>query len=109
MLSRSLPLALEVTGDHDNEESCDGRSGNELETGITGYDVGIDERPCEEGFFASLCLSISGKTEVMRELNKAGPCPLSNASRPSRPLGTLVQWERSVHRQRRAEMAFCIS
>jgi hypothetical protein len=62
------PPALEVTGDLDKGESRDERSGNDLGTGLTGCDGGIDERPHEEGGFASLSPPISGKTEVKREL-----------------------------------------
>jgi hypothetical protein len=37
------PHALEVTGQLDELESCDGISGNDLGTGPTGCDVEIDE------------------------------------------------------------------
>jgi hypothetical protein len=37
--------------------------------GLTGWGGGIDERPREEGFFASLSPPIFGKTEVTRELD----------------------------------------
>jgi hypothetical protein len=47
-LSQSTLPAFEVTGDLDTEENRDGRSGNELTTGLTGCDGGIDERPREE-------------------------------------------------------------
>jgi hypothetical protein len=40
-----------VTGDLDEEESHDGRSGNDLGTELVRCDGGIDERPGEEGFF----------------------------------------------------------
>jgi hypothetical protein len=56
-----------VTGNFDKEESREGRSGNDLETWLTGYDGGIDTRPHEEGLVASLSPLISGKTEVTRE------------------------------------------
>jgi hypothetical protein len=58
-----------VTGDLDKEESRGGRSGYDLGAGHTGCDGGIDERPREEGFFASLSPPFSGKTEVARELD----------------------------------------
>jgi hypothetical protein len=57
-----------VTGDLDKEESRDGRSGYDLGAGLTGCDGGVDGRPREEDFFASLSPPFSGKTEVMREL-----------------------------------------
>jgi hypothetical protein len=47
----------------------------------------------QEGFFASLSLPFSGKTEVMWELDKVGPSTFSKADRP-RPVGTPVRWER---------------
>jgi hypothetical protein len=51
-LYRSPPLpSLEVTGDLDKEESRDMMSDNDLGTGLTGCDGGIDERPREEGLF----------------------------------------------------------
>jgi hypothetical protein len=43
-----------MTWDLDKEESRDGRSGYDLRRGLTGCDGGIDERQCEDGFFASL-------------------------------------------------------
>jgi hypothetical protein len=58
-----------VTGDLDNEESSDGKSGNDLWRELTGCDGGIDERPRENLFLASLSPPISGKTEVTRELD----------------------------------------
>jgi hypothetical protein len=58
-----------VTGDIDYEESPDGRSGYGFGARLTGCDGGIDERPCEEGFSASLSPPFSGKTKVPRELN----------------------------------------
>jgi hypothetical protein len=58
-----------VTGGLDKEESSDGRSGYDLGAGLAGYDGGIDERPREEGFFASLSPPFSGKTEVTRNLD----------------------------------------
>jgi hypothetical protein len=58
-----------LTGDLDKEESRAGRSGNDLGAGFTGCGGGIDERPREEGFFASLSPPIFGKTEVTRELD----------------------------------------
>jgi hypothetical protein len=67
-VSLSPPPALEVTGDLDKEASRAGRSGNDLGAGFTGCG-GIDERPREEGFFASLSPPIFGKTEVARELD----------------------------------------
>jgi hypothetical protein len=67
-LADSAPLpSLEVTGNLGKEESRDGRSGNDLEIGLTGYDGGIDKRPHDEGFVASLSPLISGKTQVTRE------------------------------------------
>jgi hypothetical protein len=42
------------------------RSGYDLGARLTGCDGGIDERPREEGFFASLSTPFSGKTEVTR-------------------------------------------
>jgi hypothetical protein len=68
-VSRSPPLALEVTGDLDKEKSRDGRSGNDLGIGLTRFDCGIDERQCEEVFFATPSPPISGNTEVTRELD----------------------------------------
>jgi hypothetical protein len=63
------PPALEVTGDLDKEERREWRSGNDLGTELTGFDGGVDKRPHEEGYFAaSFSPPISGKTEVMREL-----------------------------------------
>jgi hypothetical protein len=94
----STPHALEVTGDLDQQDIRDGRSGYDLGAGHTGCDGGIDERPHEEGVFASLSPPFSGKTEVTRELDEVGPSPLSNADRP-RPVGTPVWWERAVHRE----------
>jgi hypothetical protein len=47
-MSRPPPPALEVTGNLDEEESRDGRSGNDLGAGLTGCDGGIDERQREE-------------------------------------------------------------
>jgi hypothetical protein len=88
--SWSPPHALDVTGDLDKEKSRVGRSCNDLGAGLTGYDGGIDERPREEGFFASLSPPFSGKAEVTRELDKARPSPLSNTDRP-RPVGTPVR------------------
>jgi hypothetical protein len=58
-----------VTGDLDKEESRDGRSNNDLVTGLTGCDGGTDERPREKGVFASLSPPISAKTEVTWELD----------------------------------------
>jgi hypothetical protein len=63
------PPALEVTGDLDKEERRVCRRGNDLGAGLTGCGGGIDERPREERFFASLSLPIFGKTEVTRELD----------------------------------------
>jgi hypothetical protein len=63
------PLALEVTGDLYKEEIRAGRSVNDLGAGFTGCGGGIDERPREEGFSASLSPPIFGKTEVTRELD----------------------------------------
>jgi hypothetical protein len=68
---------------------------------LTGWGGGIDERPREEGFFASLSPPIFGKTEVTRELDQAGLASLPNADRP-RPVGTPVRWERAEHREGRA-------
>jgi hypothetical protein len=88
-----------VTGDLDEEESREGRSGNDLVTWLAGCDGGIDERLREElCFFANLSPPMSGKTEVTRELGQACPSPLSNTGRPS-PVGTPVRWERAVHRE----------
>jgi hypothetical protein len=50
-------------GDLEWDRSRDGRSGYDLGAGLTGFDEGIDERPREEGFFASLSPPFSGKTE----------------------------------------------
>jgi hypothetical protein len=58
-----------VTGDLDHEESRDGRSGYDLEAGLSGCDGGIDERPREEDLFASSSPPFFGKTEVIRELD----------------------------------------
>jgi hypothetical protein len=55
-LSRSPPfppLALDVTGDLDKEDSRDGRSGYDIGGGLTGCDGGIDKRPREEVIFGS--------------------------------------------------------
>jgi hypothetical protein len=97
-LSRSPPHALEVTGDLDNRENHDGRSGSDLGIGLTGCDGEIDERPREGGFFFSLSRHIFGMTEVTRKLAYACPSPLSNADRP-RSVGTPVRWQRAVHRE----------
>jgi hypothetical protein len=43
-----------VTGDLDKEDHRVGGRGYDLGTGFTGCGGGIDERPREEGFFASL-------------------------------------------------------
>jgi hypothetical protein len=62
--------ALEVTGDLDGEERRTGRSGNDLGTGLTECNGGIDKfdtRPREEVFFASLSRHVSGKTDDTRE------------------------------------------
>jgi hypothetical protein len=56
-------------GDLGKCERRHGRSDNDLGTGLTGCEGGIDERPREEGLFASLSPPISGKTEVTRELD----------------------------------------
>jgi hypothetical protein len=58
-----------VTGDLDKEDRRVGRRGTDLGAGLTGCGGGINERPREEGFFASLSLPIFGKTEVTRELD----------------------------------------
>jgi hypothetical protein len=58
-----------VTGDLDKEDRRVGGRGYDLEAGFTGCGGGIDERPREEGFFASLSPPIFGKTEVTRELD----------------------------------------
>jgi hypothetical protein len=58
-----------VTGDLDKEDRRVGGRAYDIGTGSTGCDGGIDERPHEEGFFASLSPSIFGKTEVTRELD----------------------------------------
>jgi hypothetical protein len=63
------PLAFEVTADIDKEDRRVGRRGNVLGAGLTGSGGGIDKRPREEVFFASLSPPIFGKTEVMRELD----------------------------------------
>jgi hypothetical protein len=57
-----------VTGDLDKEERRVGGRGYDLGAGFPGCGGGIDERPREEGFFASLSPPIFGKTEVAREL-----------------------------------------
>jgi hypothetical protein len=48
------PHVLEVTGDVNKGGSRGGKSSNDLETGLTGCDGGIDEPPREECFFFSL-------------------------------------------------------
>jgi hypothetical protein len=58
-----------VTGDLDKEERRAGRSGNDLGTGLTGFEGGINERPREEGVSANLCPPLFGKAEVTRELD----------------------------------------
>jgi hypothetical protein len=59
-----------VTGDLEKEKSRDGKSGNDLGTGLTGCDGGIDEQPRKEFFSLAFPLHpISGKTEVTRELD----------------------------------------
>jgi hypothetical protein len=63
------PHVLEVTGDLDKEDRRVGGCGYDLGAGFTGCGGGIDERPREEGFFASLFPPITGKTEVTRELD----------------------------------------
>ena len=63
------PPALEVTGDLDKEDRRVGGRGYDLGAGFTGCGGRIDERPSEEGFFASLSPPIFGKTEVTRELD----------------------------------------
>jgi hypothetical protein len=68
-VSRSPLPALEVLGDLDKEDSRVGRRGNDLGAGRTGCGGGIDERPREEGYFASLSPPIFGQTEVSRELD----------------------------------------
>jgi hypothetical protein len=55
--------------DNDPSHYTEGKSGNDLGTGLTGCDGGIDKRPHEKGFLASLSSPISGKTEVTRELD----------------------------------------
>jgi hypothetical protein len=50
-LSRSPPLALEVTGGSTKRKSRDKRSGYDLRAGLTGCDGGIDEQP-HEGLFS---------------------------------------------------------
>jgi hypothetical protein len=90
------PPFLEVTGDLDKEDRRVGGRGYDLGAEFTGCGGGIDERPREEGFLASLSPLIFGKTEVTRELKLA--------RRPSRtpPSLTPVWWERAVHREGRA-------
>jgi hypothetical protein len=56
-----------VTEDLDYEKSRDERKSYDLGAGLTGCDGGIDEQPCEDGFFASLSPPFSGKTEVTRD------------------------------------------
>jgi hypothetical protein len=46
-----------------------GKSGYDLGAGLAGCDGGIDERPREESFSASLSPPFSGKTEVTRGLD----------------------------------------
>jgi hypothetical protein len=75
--------------------------------GLTGWGGGIDERPREEGFFASLFPHVFGRTEVTRELDQASPASLPNADRP-RPVGTPGRWGRAEHREGRAAVYFCI-
>jgi hypothetical protein len=55
-----------MTGDLDKEDSRAGRSGNDLGAGFTGCGGGIDERPREEGLFATRSPPTFGKTEVTR-------------------------------------------
>jgi hypothetical protein len=43
--------------------------GYDLGAGLTGCNGGIDERPREEGFFASLSPPFPGKTEATRGLD----------------------------------------
>ena len=68
-MSRPPPLVLEVTGDLDKDDRRVGGRGYDFGAGFTGCGGGIDERPREEGFFASLSPPIFGKTEVTRELD----------------------------------------
>jgi hypothetical protein len=49
-----------MTGDLDYDESHDGRSGYDLGAGCTGCDGGIEKKPREEIFFASLSPPLSG-------------------------------------------------
>jgi hypothetical protein len=58
-----------VTGDLDKENRRVGGRGYDLGTGLARCDGGIDERPREEGFFASLSPHVFGKTEVTLELD----------------------------------------
>jgi hypothetical protein len=58
-----------VAGDLDKDDRRVGGRGYDLGTGFAGYDGGIDERPREVGFSASLSPPIFGKTEVTRELD----------------------------------------
>jgi hypothetical protein len=58
-----------VTGDLDKEDRRVGCRGNDLGAGFTGCGGGIDERPREEGLFASLSPPIFDKTEVTRDLD----------------------------------------
>jgi hypothetical protein len=58
-ISWSPPLALEVTGDLDEEERGVGRSGYDLGAGSTGCNGGIDEQLREKGFLRAFPLLFS--------------------------------------------------
>jgi hypothetical protein len=75
--------------------------------GLIDAKAGLTSERVRRGFPASLFPRFSGKTEVTRELDKAGPSPISNADRP-RPVGNPVRWERVVHHEGRATVSFCI-
>jgi hypothetical protein len=58
-----------VTGDLVKEDRRVGGRGYDLGAGFTGCGGGIDERSCEEVFFATLSPPTFGKTKVTRELD----------------------------------------
>jgi hypothetical protein len=60
-VSRPPLRALEVTRDLDNEKRRVGRSGDDLGTGSTVCDGGIDERLREEGFLLAFPLLSSAR------------------------------------------------
>jgi hypothetical protein len=80
--SFGAPPALEVTGDLDYEESRDGRSGYDLGAKLIGCDDGIDERPREEGFFASLLPSFLRQGRISHARARLG-LPVAHPERRS--------------------------